>query len=170
MINHYHHSLPSQVLYISLLLITLVAITFQKSINFSGTIMKKYIDTFYPLKVWYSTLLIAPIIWILLFPIDKLHSFDFFILGLIIGASLVFTLPTFLLFWLAFVLVYRWELHTNSKKLVLSFIVILFVYVTFYLIDNNFIFDSKVLPLPICYCFVAIVFIYLFSMEQIIEE
>ena len=124
--------------------------------------MNYRINNFYPLQVWFLTILTAPIIigvslveWAAMNMDEITRTISFIGAGIVFGGAL--SIPTLAIYYLAFFIVSRTKLEERVMKTLLAFIAITGFVVTFYVIGLDVLeFTARDLVLPLSY-FVGIV-------------
>lgn len=94
----------------------------------------KVLNKFYPLQVWLTSLLISPILLLLLLPgaINEGSGLWIFFVFFFFVFSFFCSLPTFIIYSIAFMIIPWKKISTIAGKLILSTIAIFGMYVTFY--------------------------------------
>jgi hypothetical protein len=102
-------------------------------------LMRQFKVTYYPFKVWLTTILVAPLlqsIFILFY--HKSDSLGDFILSLfsLIVFSFLFSLPSFLFYFLSIVFLEKYQINNWLVKCIGAILAIVFMLLTYYSLHN----------------------------------
>ena len=99
----------------------------------------KEINLNYPSLVWLSTLLVSPLLWIFYNEIQNAGDWLLLLESLpaFYTMGLIFSLPTFGLFYLVYYFIQKKRLSLIIGKIILFLVVILGIVLTFYIIGGS---------------------------------
>lgn len=122
----------------------------------------------YVLKVWLTSVFGAPTILLILALIrpDLVSIFSIYLFTILIGA--LFSLPSFLLLYLACKYIIKLINNTISFKLIVALVGVVLSYIPFLVIDNfNFLLNNDMLsqPLFMSYCLIIVIGIWFYKLE-----
>lgn len=115
------------------------------------------------LKIWICTILVSPFaLLIVLAILNCTHFLDLYtgipIYFLMVVVGLILSIPTMIIFYFLNSTITKKNNSLWKRKLILSFLSFSGVWLTFYLLDNKFMFKSfKTMLWPIIYSFTMIV-------------
>jgi hypothetical protein len=136
--------------------------------------MEQSLNSSYPLKTWLFTILVSPFLFILILGIYNSSTLSQIIESIPLlfymnVFGLVLSLPSLFLFWLLFK-----ELKSSSrsiwlKKLLLSLVGIVFIWITFYLLDRKYFseVDFQTLMWPGIYSITLPIGVFLFKFNTL---
>ena len=127
---------------------------------------------YYPLLVWFITVLIGPFILVFAEGIGNGFKSDGVSIGIpflfiIMIASIVPAIPSLILFWLCYVKIRAMSLTVLKKKTLLSMIGIAFIFLTYLIIDSNFLLQGDIGQIlwPTSYAITLVTAIFLVKMK-----
>ncbi len=129
--------------------------------------MDKYLIDRFVIKVWLLTIILGPLLLFLFLGLknsanlkDALETIPMFFITLIMG--FVFSIPAFVLYTVVFKVLQNRTNNSFCFKLILAFVGILLIIISFIVMDAQFFrnFDLYSLSWPGSYCFVLLVFTF----------
>lgn len=131
----------------------------------------------YPVKVWLLTVVAAPFVFLITMLLYNKGSISniasgFPIIFLMILFGTLFSLPSLFLFWLLSDELNELEMSQWARKLTLCVVGILFVWITFFIINRNLFSDWNFNDYiwPVVYSFVLTIFTVLLRMPESVTE